>query len=124
MTSPLRLVDKLPPIHGASPRETRKRVGGGGGVLSMESNFVNDAVRTWYNTRARRLPIIPQYDALADQSAKAYFLAPSVQDVIRVTASMEVVNRFHDQLKFQLSFFQNKCRKISLNRILSALLRF
>ena len=54
-------------------------------ITSLERSFINDAVSTTFLHRARRLPIIPDYDAITDPQAQSYIQTPRVRRVLQVT---------------------------------------
>ena len=59
-------------------------------MTSLELSFVNDAVSTTFFHRARRLPIIPDYDATTDPQVQRYIQTPRVRRVLEVTLQGKV----------------------------------
>lgn len=59
--------------------------------LSLEKNFVNDAIKTQIYNYPRKKPIIPVYSARKDKCAQAYFQSPLVKSLLnREKMSAEV----------------------------------
>ncbi|XP_064644663.1 uncharacterized protein LOC135498338 [Lineus longissimus] len=58
-------------------------------LVRQETGFVNDAIKTVISYRAKKIPIIPVYDALSDRECKGYFLSPVVQGVLTRTMSQD-----------------------------------
>ncbi|KAK7092741.1 uncharacterized protein [Littorina saxatilis] len=71
--SPLRFEQKLPNMqHQQKPRDFK----------SMERGFVVDAVETAVTAKLPRHSVIPEYNAVKDKYAMAYFQSPAVRAVM------------------------------------------
>ncbi|KAK7482355.1 hypothetical protein BaRGS_00026374 [Batillaria attramentaria] len=83
--SPLWQKDSVPETVSPLPSPRELKV--------MEKKFVNDAVRTEVYSRARKIPIIPPYDALKDKYASAYFQSPMVKAMMERNERLQELNR-------------------------------
>ncbi|KAH3699254.1 hypothetical protein DPMN_074210 [Dreissena polymorpha] len=76
------LVYKSPLWHKDVVQETVKPLPSYKQCKALETDFVNDAIRTNVYSYSRKKPIIPVYSATKDKYAQAYFQCPLVKAIM------------------------------------------
>ncbi|XP_012940894.1 uncharacterized protein LOC106012446 [Aplysia californica] len=80
-------------------------------ILSrMETGFVNDAINT-HILSSRRNPIIPQYDALSDKYAQAYFKSPFVQGIMEKNNALVTLKDLKSQRTVNKLSVRRRCKQ-------------
>lgn len=103
------VVYKSPLWHRDTVQQHVRQLPGRKERASLESCFINDAIRTQVYHYPRKKPIIPVYSAKKDKFAQAYFQCPLVKTIIKRDGESETVGS-----KFQLFKHKTKflCKRL------------